>query len=192
MPVCDQLDILSNVTHTTTANSRNMKKQKVDGKRCRGSSVDRAEPREGSSRHGHDEADMIQLAGCKTRLRAFWIQRIHLTLGFYTISTCNSKGTKITWSWDTWQNANTGLETFLTAELVYRQTLRQCLTWLFPKSHVNILLTNEKRPDQTNIPGKFSVKNLWVNVSWSSGFHCVLFNVPRYTAEDRVCEFKES
>jgi len=54
------------------------------------------------------------------------------------------------------------------------------------------LLTNEKRPDKTNMPGKFSVKNLWVNVSWSTGFHCVLLNVSHYTAEDRVCEFKES
>jgi predicted oxidoreductase len=41
MPVCDELDNLSHVTHITTANSWDVKKQKVVGKRCIGSSVDR-------------------------------------------------------------------------------------------------------------------------------------------------------
>jgi len=47
--------------------------------------VDRAEPpQEGSSQHGYDEVDRIQLAGRKTRLRAFPIQRIPFNVRFFT------------------------------------------------------------------------------------------------------------
>jgi len=92
MPVCDELDTVSHVTQLTTANSRDVMGGKVVGKRCIGSSVERAEPpRDGSSQHGCDEVGRIQLAGCKTRLWVFRIERIPFNVRFL------NNGAKITW-----------------------------------------------------------------------------------------------
>jgi hypothetical protein len=54
IPFSDELDTPSHVTHLTTTNLCDVKKQKVVRNRCRGNSVDRAEPRKGSSRQGYD------------------------------------------------------------------------------------------------------------------------------------------
>ena len=57
---------------------------------------------------------------------AFRYKESHLILSFYTIVTYNSDGTKIASSCDTWQNAKTGLETYiLPAKLKWMQTVRK-------------------------------------------------------------------
>lgn len=89
MPVCDEIDTVSHVTHLTTANSRDVRGSREGG--VRWESLQRKQcgagwtaTGEGSSQHGYDKVGRIQLAGCKTRLWAFRIQRIPLNVKLFT------------------------------------------------------------------------------------------------------------